>query len=66
MCQGKCQGPLLVIHGRDFAFNAFAPLVTFVGPTQAGWQGGSGSLCPTGHLCLLRKHQEPTHLKIML
>lgn len=39
MCQGKCQGPLLVIHARGFAFHASAPLVTFVGPTQGGLAG---------------------------
>lgn len=64
MCQGKCQGPLLRIQDGNFALNACAPLATFAGPTQGGLAGRKWLTLSRGDLCLLRKHQEPTLLKI--
>lgn len=64
-CQGECLGALLVAHTRDFAFNASAPTVTPMGPAWARLAGRTPLTLSHRDLCLLRKHQEPTHLKII-
>lgn len=54
-------GALLVAYTRDPAFNTSAPVVT----PWARLAGRKPLALSHRDLCLLRKHQEPTHLKII-